>query len=62
MTGQSSPNPPVLPGAEPLSHRAGAPVGVLVLHGFTGNPSSVRPRAEALVCAGVAVEMPRLPG
>jgi carboxylesterase len=35
---------------------------VLVLHGFTGNPSSVRPLAEALVCAGVDVEMPRLPG
>lgn len=51
----------VLPGAEPLSH-AGGPTGVLVIHGFTGNPSSMRPLAEALVDAGHSVEMPRLPG
>lgn len=52
---------PILPGAEPLSV-AGGPVGVLVLHGFTGNPSSVRGLAEAFAEAGYTVEMPRLPG
>lgn len=54
---------PIMPGAEPLSHVApdGAP-GALVLHGFTGNPSSMRGLAEALVDAGFHVEMPRLPG
>ena len=58
----SSSHPPVLVGAEPLSHTAGAATGVLVLHGFTGNPSSVRSLAEAFVAAGFDVEMPRLPG
>jgi carboxylesterase len=53
--------PAVLPGAEPFS-AAGGPVGVLVLHGFTGNPSSVRGLAEACAAAGHAVECPRLPG
>ena len=51
----------VLPGAEAWSHEGG-PVGVLVLHGFTGNPSSVRGLAEAIAAAGHSVEMPRLPG
>jgi carboxylesterase len=53
--------PDVLPGAEPLS-ADGGPIGCLVIHGFTGNPSSMRPIAEAMVEAGHAVEMPRLPG
>jgi carboxylesterase len=53
---------PLMPGAEPLSHEVGSATGVLVLHGFTGNPSSVRPVAEAMVEAGFDVEMPRLPG
>jgi carboxylesterase len=39
----------------------GAP-GVLVLHGFTGSPVSVRPVAEAMAAEGFAVEMPLLPG
>lgn len=50
-----------MPGAEPLS-AAGSDVGVLVCHGFTGNPSTMRPLADALVGAGFSVEMPRLPG
>lgn len=41
---------------------SGEDVGVLVLHGFTGNPVSMRPIAEAAAAAGHAVEMPRLPG
>lgn len=62
MAEQSSAHPTVLPGAEPLTHTAGSSTGVLVLHGFTGNPSSVRSLAEAAVAAGLDVEMPRLPG
>jgi carboxylesterase len=50
-----------MPGAEPFSH-AGGPDGVLVLHGFTGNPQSMRPLAEALAGAGYTVELPLLPG
>ncbi len=51
----------VLPGCEPFSH-AGSAHGVLVLHGFTGNPTSMRPLAEAAAAAGYSVELPRLPG
>jgi len=36
--------------------------GVLVLHGFTGSPRSVRPLAEAFADAGFSVELPVLPG
>jgi carboxylesterase len=53
---------PVLPGCEPWSSPTGGPHGVLVLHGFTGSPVSMRPLAEAFAAAGFAVEMPRLPG
>lgn len=53
--------PAVLAGAEPMS-AAGGPVGVLVVHGFTGSPQSMRPIAEAAAAAGHTVEMPRLPG
>jgi carboxylesterase len=35
---------------------------VLVLHGFTGNPQSMRPLAQALVAAGFTVDLPLLPG
>src|SRR3954469_24689775 len=52
---------PVLPGAEPFS-ADGGPHGVLVLHGFTGNPQSMRGLAEAFARAGFATELPRLPG
>ncbi len=51
----------LIPGAEPGSW-AGGPNGALVLHGFTGNPSSVNGVARALAAAGFAVECPRLPG
>ena len=40
----------------------GRPVGVLVLHGFSGSPASMRPWAEDLAERGYAVEMPLLPG
>jgi carboxylesterase len=52
---------PVQPGAEPFS-ADGGPDGVLVLHGFTGNPHSLRGLAEAFAAAGHAVELPLLPG
>jgi carboxylesterase len=51
----------VLLGAEPLFHEGG-PVGALVIHGFTGNPVTMRPLADAFVAAGFTVSMPRLPG
>ena len=38
---------PVLPGAEAWS-APGGDVGIVVIHGFTGNPWSMRPLAEAL--------------
>jgi carboxylesterase len=37
-------------------------VGILLVHGFTGSPVSMRPLAELLSQRGFAVEMPRLPG
>ncbi len=40
----------------------GRRVGVLVLHGLTGSPASVRPWAAHLNEAGYAVSVPRLPG
>jgi carboxylesterase len=52
---------PVLPGAEPYSHQGG-PTGVLLCHGFTGSPQSLRPWAEYLADAGLTVSLPRLPG
>ncbi len=52
---------PVLPGAEPFSHDGGR-AGVLLCHGFTGCPQSLRPWAEFLAAAGLSVRLPRLPG
>ncbi len=52
---------PLLPGAEPYRHRGG-PVGVLLCHGFTGSPQSLRPWAEDLAAAGCTVALPLLPG
>lgn len=51
-----------MPGAEPMSHDGTTAVGVLVLHGFTGNPSSMRGVAHAMAGLGHHVELPRLPG
>ena len=51
----------LIPGAEAWS-ADGGPAGVLVIHGFTGNPGSMRGLAEALAAAGFAVDLPRLPG
>ena len=51
----------IVPGAEPWS-ADGDEVGVLVLHGFTGSPASVRPWGQALAAEGWTVRVPRLPG
>jgi carboxylesterase len=52
---------PVLPGAEPYRHEGG-PVGVLLCHGFTGSPQSLRPWAEHLARRHLTVSLPLLPG
>lgn len=52
---------PVAPGTEPYVAGDG-PIGVLLCHGFTGSPVSLRPWAEQLVSAGFRVRLPRLPG
>jgi carboxylesterase len=52
---------PVMPRAEAYARREG-PTGVLLCHGFTGSPQSLRPWAEYLANAGLSVSLPRLPG
>ena len=58
----------MLAGAEPLSLPArpeltgGRRIGVLLTHGFTGSPGSMRAWGEHLAERGYAVEVPRLPG
>ena len=51
----------ILEGAEPFSHDGGD-VGVLLCHGYTGTPQSLRPWAEHLAGAGYTVRLPLLPG
>jgi carboxylesterase len=46
---------------EPFEH-IGGPVGVLLCHGFTGSPATLRPWADYLVEQGLTVSVPRLPG
>ena len=58
----------MLPTAQPLSVAArpeltgGRRIGVLLSHGFTGSPGSMRAWGEHLAEKGYAVEVPRLPG
>jgi carboxylesterase len=55
----------VLPGAEPFRFDGGGEAGktgVLLCHGFTGSPQSMRPWGEYLGAAGLTVLCPRLPG
>lgn len=44
------------------THQPNKRVGVLLSHGFTGSPASMRPWGEFLAEHGYAVEVPRLPG
>lgn len=53
---------PVLPGAEPFNHDGSQDIGVLLCHGFTGSPQSMRPWGEHLAGVGLTVRCPRLPG
>jgi carboxylesterase len=57
----SSSSGALLPGAEPFEH-AGGPVGVLLCHGFTGSPQTLRSWADYLAGQGFTVSLPRLPG
>jgi carboxylesterase len=52
---------PVMEGAEAFAQEGG-PTGVLLCHGFTGSPQSLRPWADYLARAGLSVSLPRLPG
>lgn len=51
----------VVPGAEPFSFHGG-PIGILLLHGFTGNPAALRRLGEWLAARGHTVSCPRYPG
>jgi len=53
------------PESQPWSaagHGPRARTGILLIHGFTGSPFSLRPLAEQFAEAGFGVELPRLPG
>jgi carboxylesterase len=53
---------PLEPGSiEPFA-ADGGPVGVVLSHGFTGAPGSMRPWAQHLADAGFTVRLPLLPG
>ncbi len=52
---------PLNPADEPFSAPGGR-TGVLLIHGFTGSPASMRPWGEYLAAEGFTVEVPRLPG
>ena len=53
----------IMPGAEPFGFEgAGSETGVLLVHGFTGTPQSLRPWGEHLAAQGWTVLCPRLPG
>lgn len=58
--------PTVMPGAEAFAFPGGSGpdgrTGVLLIHGFTGNPMSMRPWGEHLAAEGFAVSCPLLPG
>jgi esterase/lipase len=62
----TAPRTLVMAGAEPFAWPGGdgpdGRTGVLLLHGFTGSPASLRPWGEFLAGEGFAVRGPRLPG
>ncbi|RBY88885.1 carboxylesterase [Blastococcus sp. TBT05-19] len=62
----TTPTPEVMPGAEAFEFPGGdgpdGRTGVLLVHGFTGTPMSMRPWGEALAAEGFAVSCPLLPG
>jgi esterase/lipase len=62
----AGPTTQVMPGAEPFAFPGGdgpeGRTGVLLVHGFTGTPMSMRPWGEHLAAEGFAVRCPLLPG
>ena len=52
---------PLMPGAEPYAADGGS-TGILLIHGFTGSPKSMKPWAERMAADGHTVRVPRLPG
>ena len=62
----AGPSTAVMAGAEPFAFPGGdgpeGRTGVLLVHGFTGTPMSMRPWGEHLAAAGFAVRCPLLPG
>lgn len=52
---------PLMPGAEPYRHEGGR-IGVLLCHGFTGTPQSLRPWGQYFADRGLTVSLPLLPG
>jgi carboxylesterase len=65
VSGPALPTADVLPGAEPFAFPGSGPngrTGVLLVHGFTGTPMSMRSWGEHLAEAGFAVRCPLLPG
>ncbi len=48
--------------ASPFTANPDAGVGVLLCHGFTGSPYSMKPWGRALAQEGLRVDVPRLPG
>jgi carboxylesterase len=52
----------VRPGAEPFRQQGDSDVAILLVHGFTGSPASMRPWGDYLNAHGYTVFCPRLPG
>jgi esterase/lipase len=60
-----APDVALMPGAEPFAFAgdgSGDGTGVLLVHGFTGTPMSMRPWGEHLAAEAFAVRCPLLPG
>jgi carboxylesterase len=55
------PTAPLTLPAQP-DRTGGRAIGVLLVHGYTGSPASMKPWAQALAEQGYAVEVPLLPG
>jgi len=45
-----------------VGHGKNGRIGLALIHGFTGNPASLRPLAEGLAARGFTIDLPRLPG
>lgn len=61
MTDEHRENPSGAPDEQPFAHDGGR-VGVVLSHGFTGTPATMRPWADHLAEAGFTVRLPLLPG